>query len=42
MTSREIFEKEMREEMKTYKEHFGTYDGFKVFFKRKVERVVGR
>lgn len=40
MTNRELFEKEIREELKLYKKCFGTTDGFKEYFKRKVEREV--
>lgn len=42
MEARERFEKEIREELKLYKEVFGTDKGFKEYFKRKVEREVKR
>lgn len=42
MTSREKFEKEIREDLKLYKECFGTTDGFKEYFDRKVKREVSQ
>jgi len=40
MTSKEFMENEIRAELALYKECFGTTEGFKEYFKDKVEREI--